>query len=717
MTTLLAGPAGSPPDPRRRARAGRPDRPRRGRRGRARSPALRRVVRDLGPTGDGRDDRRLRPARARRRRASRPARSGAPSCPPADPVRYVVVNGYEADPAAGHGPHLLETRPFAVVEGVAIAAFAVGAREAIIAVRAEYADAAAGARGGRRRRRGGRLPRDRRPRAPGTTSRSPSARSRAPTCSARRRSCCKALEGKRGQPEQRPPYPTERGLFGQPTVVHNVATLAAVPWIVRHGADAFAAIGDPAAPGTVLVQVGGAVAAPGIAEVPTGTPLREILDLAGGVAAGRTLKAVLVGGPSGGLLPPELLDTPVHVRGRCATAGAHVGSGVDRRRRRARLHRRPRPPPHPLLRRRGLRQDDPLPDRHAPPRRDRRALRRRHGAADRPAAPRGPRRRHRGQRPVRPRARRPARSERRCDTSGPSSTTTSCGAPAPPASAPDPARGRRPRKVDDRTMADLISRPADLPDPAEPRPSRPPRRSPSGSSSTQAPQRPAVDAAHPARGRRPGRRGPRGPDDPRGLPRQRDRDPDPLLRAEAARLRGLPDVRRRGRGRGAPADLLLARRRGRDGGPDPDRGGPPAAADEPRADLLRPQRLLPAALPEQVPEPHRHPGLPEGQRRGRLPRVGPHLQADDPVPLDPRPRLPGAVRGALPPRRGGRGDRDPRQPPLRRRPGPPRDARGGRRPAGARSSSSRRPAGGSRSSAPGRPACRPPTTCSSPATT
>ena len=191
----------------------------------------------------------------------------------------------------------------------------------------------------------------------------------------------------------------------------------------------------------------------------------------------------------------------------------------------------------------------------------------------------------------------------------------------------------------------------------------------------------AVVAAHPDRGRRPGRRGLRGPDDPRGLPRQRDRDPDPLLRAQAARLRRLPDVRGRGRGRGASADLLLAHLRAGDEGPDPDRGAPPAAPDQPRADLLRPQRLLPAALPEQVPEPHRHPGLPQGERRGRLARVGPDLQADDPVPERPRPGLPGAVRGALPARRGGRGDRHPRQPPLRRRPGPQGDARRRRRPA------------------------------------
>ncbi len=136
-----------------------------------------------------------------------------------------------------------------------------------------------------------------------------------------------ALEGRRGQPEQRPPYPAERGLFGHPTLVHNVVTLATIPWIVVHGGDAFRAIGDPGAPGTVLVQVSGAVATPGVAEIATGTTIREVLAGAGGMAAGHDLKAVLVGGPSGGLLPVDLLDTP-YTFADLRRVGAHVGSGA-----------------------------------------------------------------------------------------------------------------------------------------------------------------------------------------------------------------------------------------------------------------------------------------------------------------------------------------------------------------------------------------------------
>jgi NADH:ubiquinone oxidoreductase subunit F (NADH-binding) len=135
----------------------------------------------------------------------------------------------------------------------------------------------------------------------------------------------KALEGKRGQPEQRPPHPTERGLFGMPTVVHNVQTLATVPWIIREGNEAFARTGSAESPGTVLVALR-TPAGDGIAEVPLGTPLREIAGLAGPLPTGRSIKALLVGGPSGGLLPPELLDTPYDYDALRA-AGAHIGSG------------------------------------------------------------------------------------------------------------------------------------------------------------------------------------------------------------------------------------------------------------------------------------------------------------------------------------------------------------------------------------------------------
>jgi NADH:ubiquinone oxidoreductase subunit F (NADH-binding) len=251
------------------------------------------------------------------------------------PRRYVVANGYGADPAVLTDRTLLETDPYAVIEGVAIAALAIDADEAFIAVRTEAVEAirrleaAIGAA-----EEAGFIGPD----VLGT--------GRSLTVTVRpvqgaymlgeETVLLKALEGKRGQPEQRPPHPAERGLFGMPTVVQNVQTLAAVPWIIVNGPEAFAAIGSKASPGTILVAVRGPAGA-GIAEVPLGTPLREIVALAGGpkrarddgdarTAGASSLKAVLVGGPSGGLLPPDLLDTPYEFD-TLREVGAHIGSG------------------------------------------------------------------------------------------------------------------------------------------------------------------------------------------------------------------------------------------------------------------------------------------------------------------------------------------------------------------------------------------------------
>ncbi|MGZ9159584.1 MAG: complex I 51 kDa subunit family protein [Candidatus Limnocylindrales bacterium] len=284
---------------------------------------LRRVIRDLGATGTiaaiG--------ASGLRGRGGAGFATGdkwrAAATTEAD-RRYVVGNGYGADPASHTDRTLMLLDPYAVVEGTAIAAFAIGAREAFIAVRAEDTDviarlsAAIGAAtdagflGSDVLGSGQDLDISVRP-------------VQGAYMLGEETVLLKALEGKRGQPEQRPPHPAQRGLFGRPTVVNNVQTLASVPWIVREGPDAFRATGSTHAPGTVLVQIR-TPAGEGIAEVPFGTPLKDVLKLGGKLPAERTLKAVLVGGPSGGLLPPDALDTPydfVTLR----EAGAHLGSG------------------------------------------------------------------------------------------------------------------------------------------------------------------------------------------------------------------------------------------------------------------------------------------------------------------------------------------------------------------------------------------------------
>ena len=240
------------------------------------------------------------------------------------PRRYVVANGYGADPASHTDRTLLARDPYAVLEGTAIAAMAIGAEQAFIALRAEDTQLIA------------------------TVSAAIGAATEAGFLGAdvlgsghdlfvevrpvqgaymlgEETVLLKALEGKRGQPEQRPPHPATRGLFDMPTVVHNVQTLAFVPWIVREGADSFRATGTAHEPGTVLVQVR-TPAGDGIAEVPLGTPLREVIGLGAKLPAGRSIQAVLVGGPSGGLLPPEALETP-YTFAALREAGAHLGSG------------------------------------------------------------------------------------------------------------------------------------------------------------------------------------------------------------------------------------------------------------------------------------------------------------------------------------------------------------------------------------------------------
>ncbi|HEY7524875.1 MAG TPA: NADH-ubiquinone oxidoreductase-F iron-sulfur binding region domain-containing protein [Candidatus Limnocylindrales bacterium] len=284
---------------------------------------LRHAVRDLGPAGTIA----LVAASGLRGRGG----SGYPTgdkwraCAATDaPRRYVVGNGYSADPAARGDIELMVRDPYAVLEGAAIAAFAVGATEAIIAVRAEATSAIEAL---------GRAISD----AVGAGHIGPDALGSGVSITVSVRVVqgaymlgeetvlLKALEGRRGQPEQRPPHPAVSGLSGMPTIVQNVQTLAAAAWILRNGPDAFRESGSSGSPGTILVTVRGA-AGDGVAEVPLGAPLREIVGLAGRRPAGRALKAVLVGGPSGGILPADEIDTAYDFEPLRAV-GAHIGSG------------------------------------------------------------------------------------------------------------------------------------------------------------------------------------------------------------------------------------------------------------------------------------------------------------------------------------------------------------------------------------------------------
>jgi NADH:ubiquinone oxidoreductase subunit F (NADH-binding) len=136
-----------------------------------------------------------------------------------------------------------------------------------------------------------------------------------------------SLEGNRGMPRFRPPYPSDHGLRGKPTLINNVETYACVPWVFRNGAEKFAAVGTARSKGTKVFALAGKVARGGLIEVPMGITIRQVVEeIGGGIAGGKRFKAVQVGGPSGGCVPAELSDTPVDFEA-LHSVGAIMGSG------------------------------------------------------------------------------------------------------------------------------------------------------------------------------------------------------------------------------------------------------------------------------------------------------------------------------------------------------------------------------------------------------
>ncbi len=240
--------------------------------------------------------------------------------------RYLVCNADESEPGTFKDRVLLCGDPFAVVEAMTIAAFAAGCAKGFLYVRAEYplpyermrraidAARAAGLLGERilgtdfsfdiELRRG----------------------SGAYICG-EETALFESIEGRRGEPRVKPPFPVERGLFGKPTVVNNVETLVNVLPIVLHGGDAFARIGTAQSTGTRLFCLSGNVRKPGTYEIPLRMTLRKLIELAGGIESGRTLQAVLLGGAAGTFLRPEEIDMPLTLEDARA-AKATLGSGV-----------------------------------------------------------------------------------------------------------------------------------------------------------------------------------------------------------------------------------------------------------------------------------------------------------------------------------------------------------------------------------------------------
>jgi NADH:ubiquinone oxidoreductase subunit F (NADH-binding) len=239
--------------------------------------------------------------------------------------RYVVVHAYQADPAVFTDRVLLERNPYAVLEGAAIAAVAVGASEVVVALHADATEAIATLEAAiAEASDAGYLGED--VLGSGRDIHVEVKPLRGAYMLGEETVLMKGIEGRRGQPEQQPPYPTARGLYGKPTIVHNAQTFAVIPGIITGGPGTYPDTVARGGAGSVLVQVSGAVANPGMAEVPLGTTIGQIVALAGGVPAPHTAKAFLVGGPSGGILPAVAKDTPYQFEA-LEAAGAHMGSG------------------------------------------------------------------------------------------------------------------------------------------------------------------------------------------------------------------------------------------------------------------------------------------------------------------------------------------------------------------------------------------------------
>jgi NADH-quinone oxidoreductase subunit F len=239
---------------------------------------------------------------------------------------YVVCNADESEPGTFKDRILMEGDPFAILEGMTIAALAVGAEKGYIYIRGEYplaaeriayaiqAARAQGYLGGRILNSGLRFDIEVR-------------RGAGAYICGEETALFNSIEGYRGEPRNKPPFPTQAGLFRQPTVVNNVETLVNIPEIILRGGAAFAGTGTQQSSGTRLFCLSGHVARPGVYEVPFGATLREVIALAGGVSGTGKLQAVLLGGAAGTFVSPGELDTPLTFEGTRAI-NATLGSGV-----------------------------------------------------------------------------------------------------------------------------------------------------------------------------------------------------------------------------------------------------------------------------------------------------------------------------------------------------------------------------------------------------
>ena len=244
----------------------------------------------------------------------------------ADPVRYLICNADEGDPGAFMDRSMLESDPFNVVEGMIIGAFAIQANQGFVYVRAEYPLAVQRVQNAidvcdqwgllGKNILGSDFSFDLEIRLGAGAF----------VCG-EETALIHSIEGERGQPRIRPPYPTQSGLWGKPTVINNVETYANVPAVINYGSEWFARMGTEKSGGTKVFALAGKITHTGLVEVPMGTSLREVVyEIGGGVRGGKQLKAIQTGGPAGGCIPASWLDIPIDFD-TLTKAGSIMGSG------------------------------------------------------------------------------------------------------------------------------------------------------------------------------------------------------------------------------------------------------------------------------------------------------------------------------------------------------------------------------------------------------
>jgi NADH-quinone oxidoreductase subunit F len=245
---------------------------------------------------------------------------------PANQPRYLVCNADESEPGTFKDRVVMEADPFSLIEAMTIAGTALACERGYLYVRGEYPLA------GERLAHAVAIARERGYLGNNILGRGVDfdieiRRGAGAYICGEETALFNSIEGLRGEPRNKPPFPTQVGLFGKPTVVNNVETLVNLLLIVQEGGERFAALGTKGSTGPKLFCLSGHVVRPGVYEVPFGTTLRELIELGGGVAGSGRLKAVLLGGAAGSFLTPEELDTPLTFEGTRAV-GASLGSGV-----------------------------------------------------------------------------------------------------------------------------------------------------------------------------------------------------------------------------------------------------------------------------------------------------------------------------------------------------------------------------------------------------